>query len=151
MNQILISSTITLLDIIYRPVYFSKHNVSETGLCLRLQVKPTQLGPIDRASPHLRTPIPATRWGIPSQPQHKPSATAKKTLIFKLCTYEALNQRTITKKIITQSTLDGVVFFFYYDNGVQMGEMSKLGWLIGWSQTFRSYDSIPCAITGCDN
>jgi hypothetical protein len=35
------------------PVYFSKHNVSETGFCLRLQVKPTQLGPIDRASPCL--------------------------------------------------------------------------------------------------
>jgi hypothetical protein len=31
------------------------HNVSETGFCLRLQVAPTQLGPIDRASPYLRT------------------------------------------------------------------------------------------------
>jgi hypothetical protein len=38
----------------HRPVYFSKHNVSDTGFCLRLQVKPTQLGPIDRASPYLR-------------------------------------------------------------------------------------------------
>jgi hypothetical protein len=38
-----------------RPVYFSKHNVSETGFCLRLQVRPIQLGPIDRASPYLRT------------------------------------------------------------------------------------------------
>jgi hypothetical protein len=34
-----------------RLVYFSKHNVSETGFRLRLQVKPTQLGPIDKASP----------------------------------------------------------------------------------------------------
>jgi hypothetical protein len=24
-----------------RPVYFSRHNISETGFCLRLQVKPT--------------------------------------------------------------------------------------------------------------
>jgi hypothetical protein len=32
----------------HRPVYFSKHDVSETGFCLRLQVKATQLGPIDR-------------------------------------------------------------------------------------------------------
>jgi hypothetical protein len=40
-------------DIIHRPVfiqkhvpvYFSKHNVSETGFCLRLQLKPIQLGP----------------------------------------------------------------------------------------------------------
>jgi hypothetical protein len=34
-----------------RSLYFSKHDVSETGFCLRLQVKPTQLGPIERASP----------------------------------------------------------------------------------------------------
>jgi hypothetical protein len=52
-----------VLDIIHRPVfiqkhrhdYISKHNVSETGFCLRLQVEPTRVGPIDRASPHLRT------------------------------------------------------------------------------------------------
>jgi hypothetical protein len=31
------------------PAYFSKHNVLETQFCLHLQVKPTQLGPIDRA------------------------------------------------------------------------------------------------------
>jgi hypothetical protein len=51
------------LDIIHRlvfclkrrPVYISKHNVLDTGLYLRPQVKPTLLGPIDRASPHLRT------------------------------------------------------------------------------------------------
>jgi hypothetical protein len=46
------------------PVYFSRHNVLETGFCLCLQVKPTQLGPIDRASPHLWTSVPASRWGI---------------------------------------------------------------------------------------
>jgi hypothetical protein len=34
--------------------YISKHNVSETVFCLRLQVEPTQLSPIDRASPYLR-------------------------------------------------------------------------------------------------
>jgi hypothetical protein len=39
----------------HRSVYFSKHAVSENGFCLRLQVKPTQMGPIDRASPYLRT------------------------------------------------------------------------------------------------
>jgi hypothetical protein len=37
---------------------FLKLNVSETGFCLRLQVKPTLLGPIDRASPYLRTVCP---------------------------------------------------------------------------------------------
>jgi hypothetical protein len=52
-------SIIMFLDIINRlvfclkcrPVYISKHNVSETGFCLRPQVKPTQLGSIDRDSP----------------------------------------------------------------------------------------------------
>jgi hypothetical protein len=61
------------------PVYFSKH-VSESGFNLRLQVKPTQLGPIDRASPYLRTPMPAQRLVYTNQTQHKPSARAKKTL-----------------------------------------------------------------------
>jgi hypothetical protein len=42
------------LDIIHRPAYISKHDVSETGFYLRLQVKPTQFGPIDRASLYLR-------------------------------------------------------------------------------------------------
>jgi hypothetical protein len=53
------NTNIMFLDIIHRPdfiwnqrpVYFSKHNVSETGFCVCLQIKPTQLGPIDRASP----------------------------------------------------------------------------------------------------
>jgi hypothetical protein len=35
---------ITFLDIIHRPIYISKHNVSGTGFCLRLKVKPTNLG-----------------------------------------------------------------------------------------------------------
>jgi hypothetical protein len=34
------------------------HNVSETGFRLRLQVEPTQLGPVGRASPYLRTSAP---------------------------------------------------------------------------------------------
>jgi hypothetical protein len=48
----------------YRTVYFSKHDVSDTGFCLRLQVKPTQLGQINRSSPYLRTPVSLPRWGI---------------------------------------------------------------------------------------
>jgi hypothetical protein len=47
-----------------RPVYVSEHNVSETGFCLRLLVVRTQLGPIDRASPYLRTPVSLPRWNI---------------------------------------------------------------------------------------
>jgi hypothetical protein len=41
-----------------------RNTVSETGFSLHLQVKPTQLGAIDRASPYLRTPVPAPRRGI---------------------------------------------------------------------------------------
>jgi hypothetical protein len=53
-------NTITVfLDIIHRPVFYLKHKVSETGFCLRLQVIPTQLGPIDRGSPCTNT-----RWRI---------------------------------------------------------------------------------------
>jgi hypothetical protein len=37
-------------DIVHRPVFYLKHYVSETGFFLRLQMKPTQSGPIDRAS-----------------------------------------------------------------------------------------------------
>jgi hypothetical protein len=39
------------------PVSLTKHIVSETGFRFRLQVKPTQLGPIDRASLYLHTKI----------------------------------------------------------------------------------------------
>jgi hypothetical protein len=45
----------------HRPVYFSKHNVSETEFCLRLEEKHIQWGPIDRASPYLR------RWNPVSE------------------------------------------------------------------------------------
>jgi hypothetical protein len=39
------------------PISYSslKDNVSETGFCFPLSVEPTQLDPIDRASPYLRT------------------------------------------------------------------------------------------------
>jgi hypothetical protein len=40
--------TITVLDIIHHPVFDLKHDVSETGFCLRLLAGPTQLSPIDR-------------------------------------------------------------------------------------------------------
>jgi hypothetical protein len=52
-----IRTNITFLDIIdrlclkCRPVCVSKHNVSETGFYLLLQVEPIQLGPIDRGIP----------------------------------------------------------------------------------------------------
>jgi hypothetical protein len=42
--------TITVLGIIHRPIFYLKHDISETEFCLCLQVEPTQLGPINRAS-----------------------------------------------------------------------------------------------------
>jgi hypothetical protein len=40
--QTVLRITITILDIIHRPVFYLKHGVSETGFFLRLQVEPTQ-------------------------------------------------------------------------------------------------------------
>jgi hypothetical protein len=51
----IILTGILFLDIIHRLVHFLKNHVLEAEFCLRPQVKPTQLGPIDRASPYLWT------------------------------------------------------------------------------------------------
>jgi hypothetical protein len=48
-----IKETVTILDIIHRPVFILKHNASETGIYLRFQVEPTQMVQIERASPSL--------------------------------------------------------------------------------------------------
>jgi hypothetical protein len=45
-----INITITILDIIHRPVFYLKHDVSKTGFYFRLQAETSQMGPIDRAS-----------------------------------------------------------------------------------------------------
>jgi hypothetical protein len=39
-----------ILDIIQRPLFYLKHDVSETVFCLRLHVEPTPMCPIERAS-----------------------------------------------------------------------------------------------------
>jgi hypothetical protein len=52
------------LEIIHHPVFYLKHNISETGCwVLHLQVEPTQLGPIARASLYVRTPA-TTQTGL---------------------------------------------------------------------------------------
>jgi hypothetical protein len=38
--------TITILDIIHWPNFYLNHDVSGTGFCLCVQIKPSQLGPI---------------------------------------------------------------------------------------------------------
>jgi hypothetical protein len=40
-------------------LFYLKHNVSETGFCLHLQVDPSQLGSIDKDSPYLQIPAPS--------------------------------------------------------------------------------------------
>jgi hypothetical protein len=50
-----INITITVLDIIHRPVFYLKHNFKETGFCLSLQMETTQQGPIYRDSLCVRT------------------------------------------------------------------------------------------------
>jgi hypothetical protein len=42
-----INITVTTVGITHRPVFYLKHDVSETGFCLRLQVEPTQFSPVD--------------------------------------------------------------------------------------------------------
>jgi hypothetical protein len=44
--------------------YWYGCHISEARFHLHLQVKPTQLGPIDRASPYLQIPVSASRCGI---------------------------------------------------------------------------------------
>jgi hypothetical protein len=54
---------IITLDIIHYTLFYLKHNVLETGFCIRIQAEPTQLGPIDRASVfrfHLKTETEST-------------------------------------------------------------------------------------------
>jgi hypothetical protein len=50
-----INININIMDIIHRLVFNLKHDVSETGFCLRSQVEPTQFGPTDEASFCLRS------------------------------------------------------------------------------------------------
>jgi hypothetical protein len=37
LSRLTVVIIIEFVDIIYRPVFYLKHNVSETGFCLRLQ------------------------------------------------------------------------------------------------------------------
>jgi hypothetical protein len=54
-NRIKQFTIITILEIIHRPLFYLKHTVFETRFTLRLKMKSTQKGPIDRTSLCLRT------------------------------------------------------------------------------------------------
>jgi hypothetical protein len=42
--------TVQILDIVHRPVFYLKHEVSQNGLCLRLRVECIQVGQIELVS-----------------------------------------------------------------------------------------------------
>jgi hypothetical protein len=48
--------SIIILNINHWPVFYLKHDVLATRVCLRLRVDPTQLGLVDRANLCLWTP-----------------------------------------------------------------------------------------------
>jgi hypothetical protein len=50
-----VSTTITILDIIHRRVFYLKRDISETKFCLRFQVEITQVGPTDIATREIET------------------------------------------------------------------------------------------------
>jgi hypothetical protein len=49
-----INITLTILDIINGPVFYWKHYISDTAFCLGLQIEPTRMGHVGRASLSLR-------------------------------------------------------------------------------------------------
>jgi hypothetical protein len=51
----LVKCAITILDIIHRPVFKLKHDVSETEICLRPPVEPIQFDPIHTATAEAET------------------------------------------------------------------------------------------------
>jgi hypothetical protein len=75
-----INITITILDCLSL-----KQNVSETGFLLRLQVKPTQLGSIDRGSLCL-SPRPELIYCCVAVPSKEPPNTCGTTAGVCLCT-----------------------------------------------------------------
>jgi hypothetical protein len=146
------NTNIMFLDTIHRPVYIFKHNVSETRFYIRLPVKPIQLGPIARDSPYLRTPVPAPRWGIHAKhnTNHLRELRQNVKILKTLNVWGLTPENTISMKTgelkfsvwyqhqnnkISHSICTGRSYnsFSAAIMRVQMGEVSKLGWLIGWS------------------
>lgn len=49
-SNVVINVTITILNAIYRLVFYLNNSISQTGFCLRLQVEPTRLSTIHKAN-----------------------------------------------------------------------------------------------------
>jgi hypothetical protein len=96
---------------------FKIHNVLETGFCLRLQVKPTQLGSVDRASPYLRGPRLAMK--VFQKPAHtgylhfksNSQCQVKRGVSFGLTGHRQMN------KIIGENccSVDVLLYFAFYE------------------------------------
>jgi hypothetical protein len=48
--QFIFNIIFNIPDIVHRPVFYMKHNVSGTGFCLLILLGPIQVGPIHKAS-----------------------------------------------------------------------------------------------------
>jgi hypothetical protein len=78
---------------IYRPVFYLKHDGSKTGFCLRFQVEPTQLGPMESASLCVRTPATMPIGFIKPTQQSPPMRVNPRFDTLSLHTY-VLNETT---------------------------------------------------------
>jgi hypothetical protein len=72
------------------------HNVSETRFYLGLQAEPTQLGPVDRTIPYIRTPASTQDEDIKTKHSINYLREFRQTLetLKKLHTYDTLHQST---------------------------------------------------------
>lgn len=59
-SKYIIGITIAIPDITHHPVLYVKHDVSETGVCLRLKLKPTRLGTTVRTNMSLGETVSET-------------------------------------------------------------------------------------------
>jgi hypothetical protein len=92
------------------PFLFYTQDVSEPGFCLRLKVRPTQLGPIDRASSYLRTPAPTPHRIY--QAKHSTNHLWELRQNIKTCIYY-LQNRVPIPFLLQHHSADHFVFTFH--------------------------------------
>jgi hypothetical protein len=64
----------------------------ETGFCFRLLVKPTQFGPVDKATSYFRTPVPAPRWGTQAKHNTNHLRELRQNIEIKISTHEQIKR-----------------------------------------------------------
>jgi hypothetical protein len=133
--QILCFWTLSIVLSLYKNIVLFlqllQNSILETGFCLCLQVKPTQLGPIARASPYLRTPVSAPRWGIQAKHNTNPYPRAKKHQIIKNFAHnEASHQKTI--KILVEVIVTGIPSY-HSPNVARLSLLYSFIWLSSYN------------------